>query len=197
MSGTRNSSDPQVFSKIRIAIDQLTLGLNVAGTCLIIAIMVLVNTDVIGRGFFNAPLSGVPELVSMSIVAIVFLQIGQTYRMGKLTRSDALIGILKKRNPRLHALMEFIFCGIAIAVISSLLWASWPLFVKSWIRNTFEGTIGDFTAPIWPVKLIILIGCTTLLVQLIISAVMALREVMIGQPPQNDGEATRVDHDKF
>ena len=185
-----------MFHTLRQAIDRLTLALNVAGTLLIIAIMVLVNADVLGRGVFNAPISGVPEMVSMSIVAIVFLQIGQTYRMGKLTRSDALIGILKRHSPRAFAALELGFCCIAMAVISALLWASWPLFVKSWVRNTFEGTIGDFTAPIWPVKLIILIGCVTLLVQLGISAILALRSIVSGQRlhPPTDNTAG---HDQF
>ena len=41
-----------------------------------------------------------------------------------------------------------------------------PLFKKAWVRNTYEGTIGDFTAPIWPIKFIILLGCALLMVQI-------------------------------
>ena len=168
-------------SLIRRVIDTITMALNVVGTLLILAIMILVNADVIGRSALGLPISGVPEMVSMSIVAIVFLQVAQTFRMGKLTRSEAILGMVQSRSPRFRALIEFVFCCSAIGIMAQLLNASWPLFLKSWTRNTFEGTIGDFTAPIWPVKLIILIGCVALIVQLLLSASDALRTAWSGK----------------
>ncbi|MEX0344277.1 MAG: TRAP transporter small permease subunit [Rhizobiaceae bacterium] len=171
----------------RQIIDRITAGLNVIGTLLIVAIMVLINADVIGRGFFNLPISGVPEMVSMSIVAIVFLQVAQAFRMGRLTRTEALLNILEKRSAKARALVELIFSVGALVLMWQLLTASWPLFVKSWVRNTFEGTIGDFTAPIWPVKLIILIGCTALMVQLLMLAISSI-SVLTGRtlPPGDE-----------
>ena len=172
---------------LRQIIDHITAGLNVIGTLLIVAIMVLINADVIGRGFFNLPISGVPEMVSMSIVAIVFLQVAQAFRMGRLTRTEALLNILEKRSTKARALVELIFSAGALVLMWQLLTASWPLFVKSWVRNTFEGTIGDFTAPIWPVKLIILIGCTALMVQLVMLAISSI-SVLAGHTPSAGGD---------
>lgn len=175
-------SAAQPFVLLQAVADRITLALNVIGTLLIVAIMILVNTDVIGRGFLSAPISGVPELVSMSIVAIVFLQVAQTFRKGRLTRTEALLGWVERKSTRLRALLEAMFLSGAIAIMLQLLSASTPLFVKSWQRNTFEGTIGDFTAPIWPVKLIILIGCLALLLQLTLALLAALRSLWRGQP---------------
>lgn len=173
ISNTLDGNAPQWFARLRRIVDGATTALNVIGTLLIIAIMLLVNGDVIGRGAFNTPISGVPEMVSMSIVAIVFLQIPQTFRMGRVTRSEALLGWLGKRFISARALVEMVFSCAAFGLIAVLLHASGPLFVKSWVRGTYEGTLGDFTAPIWPVKLVILIGCTALLVQLALDAVGA------------------------
>ena len=170
----------RLLSRLRAAIDHVTMALNVVGTLLIVAIMVLVNADVIGRGAFNAPISGVPEMVSMSIVAIVFLQVAQTFRMGRLTRTEALLGIVARRAPRLRAAAELVFASVALFIMVQLIRASTPLFIKAWERNTFEGTIGDFTAPIWPVKLVILIGCAALIVQLTITAIVAANELLTG-----------------
>ena len=161
---------PNWFLAVRQLVDLLTNFLNVIGTLLIVAVMLLVNADVIGRVMFNSPVSGVPEIVSMSIVAIVFLQVAQAFRKGRLTRTEAVLDFVEKRAPRLRVFMELIFSCAAIALIWQLFWASQPLFMKSWVRNTYEGTVGDFTAPIWPVKLIILIGCAALLVQLVLHA---------------------------
>ena len=177
----------RLLSGLRAGIDHVTMGLNVIGTLLIVAIMVLVNADVIGRGALNTPISGVPEMVSMSIVAIVFLQVAHTFRMGRLTRTEALLGIAERRAPRLRAAVEFAFAGIALFIMVQLFRASEPLFVKAWTRNTFEGTIGDFTAPIWPVKLIILIGCAALIVQLVLTMVAAARTLVTGAAPETPG----------
>ncbi len=166
--------------RLLLATDRITMALNVIGTLLIVAMMVLVNADVIGRGVFNAPISGVPELVSMSIVAIVFLQVAQTFRSGRLTRTEALLAAVRRRAPRLRAAIEFVYAVVALFIMGQLLMASTPLFVRSWQRNTFEGTIGDFTAPIWPVKLIILIGCTALMIQLFITALFAAKAAIKG-----------------
>lgn len=165
---------PHWFVMIRGVVDLLTNLLNVLGTLLIVAVMLLVNADVIGRVFFGAPVSGVPEMVSMSIVAIVFLQVAQAFRKGRLTRTEAVLGFFEKRTPRFRQVLEVVFSLAAIALIWQLFWASQPLFMKAWIRGTYEGTVGDFTAPIWPVKLIILIGCAALLVQLILHTATAL-----------------------
>lgn len=169
---------PDWFLAIRRPVNRITAGLNVIGTLLIVVIMVLVNADVLGRVVFNAPVSGVPEMVSMSIVAIVFLQIAQTFARGRLTRAEAVLGLLDRRAPRLRDLLDAVFGLAAALLVWQVFAASVPLFQKAWIRNTFEGTVGDFTAPIWPVKLIILIGCAALLVQLVLFTLAAILRLL-------------------
>ncbi len=94
------------------------------------------------------------------------LQIAQTFRMGRMTRTEMLLGGLERKRPRARQVLEVVFSLAAIALVWQIIAASWPLFRKAWERGTYEGTIGDFIAPIWPVKLIIIVGCVALLVQL-------------------------------
>jgi TRAP-type mannitol/chloroaromatic compound transport system permease small subunit len=161
-------------ARIRAVADAISTALNVIGTLLILGLVVLVNADVIGREMFLAPISGVPEIVSMSIVAIVFLQVSQAFRMGRFTRTDAFLNILEQRVPRLRNAVEFAYSIAALALVWFVYSASQPLFVKAWERGTYLGTVGDFTAPEWPVKLVILIGCAALMVQIAIEAAIAL-----------------------
>ncbi len=77
-------------------------------------------------------------------------------------------------GPRCAIWWELLFAAAAAGLIWVVFRASWPLFRKAWIRNTFEGTVGDFTAPVWPVKLIILIGCAALFVQICLYGTAAL-----------------------
>ena len=146
-------------------LDGLTQGLNVAGSTLILALMVLVGIDVVGRNLFSAPVSGVPELVTLSIVAIVFLQIPAALRAGRMTQSEALPNALARRAPRLGSAMLTLFDVIAIAVTWVIVQTTWPIFTRAWERAEFIGAVGDFTAPVWPVKLILVIGGTVLILQ--------------------------------
>lgn len=172
--------------RIRATADAISNTLNVIGTLLILGLVILVNADVLGRNLFLAPISGVPEIVSMSIVAIVFLQVSQAFRMGRFTRTDALLDAIARRSPRVRAAVELVYVAAALALVWFLLSASWPLFDKAWERGTYVGTVGDFTAPEWPVKLVILIGCAALVMQLLIAGAIALWGIV---EPKTAGDA--------
>ena len=158
----------KLFKKIEVLSDSITQTCNIAGTLLIIFVMVIVNIDVIGRELFLAPVAGVPMMVSMSIVAIVFLQTPQTFKQGRLTQNSAILDTIGKKRPAIRLAIEVIFSTAAFYLILQIFLATVPLFKKAWIRNTYEGTIGDFTAPIWPIKFIILLGCVLLMIQILL-----------------------------
>ncbi len=165
MSGSDNTGERGIASLVMRGLDGATVAINVAGTLLIVAIMLLIGADVLARNLFDAPISGVPEMVALSIVAIVFLQVPQTLRAERFTRSTAVLDAIRGRAPRVARIMETVFDTSAILLLGALLYASWPLFTKSWQNNTFVGALGDFTAPLWPVKLIICIGTAMLMAQ--------------------------------
>ena len=64
--------------------------MNAIGTLWIFGLMVLIGADVLGRELFNSPIRGVTEIVSLSIVAIVFLQLAHTLWVKRITRNEAL-----------------------------------------------------------------------------------------------------------
>jgi len=146
-------------------LDYVTQGLNVAGSVLILLLMVLVGLDVAGRNLFAAPISGVPELVSLSIVAIVFLQIPAALRQGRMTQSEALLSWLNRSAPALGKTFATVFDLVAIALIWVIVQSTWSIFTRAWERDEFVGAVGDFTAPVWPVKLILIIGGSVLILQ--------------------------------
>ena len=161
-------------------LDRATLLLNIVGTLLIIALALLVNGDVIGRTVFGSPLAGVPELVSLSIVAIVFLQIAYTFRAGRMTRTDLVPQLAAAHSPRAEALLSLVLVCGALFVLYWLFSASMPHFERAWQRGTFVGSIGDFTAPEWPIKLIILVGTAALSAQILMRAVWAVVTLITG-----------------
>lgn len=159
---------------------------NIAGAFVILVMVALMDIDVVARGVFNSPFRGVVELVIFSMVLIVFLQLPDVVRTGRLTRSDGLLSILRVSHPN-----RAIWLGRIIDVISAIFfalitWTVWPEFVESfeschfftapelgvqptgafWAdlkvafkRCDYFGTPGILTAPWWPARLAIFFGC--------------------------------------
>ena len=136
----------------------LTGAMNALGTLWILGLMVLINADVLGRDVFATPVRGVTELVALSIVGIVFLQLADTLRAGRFTRADVLLDRLQTTRPALADALHAVFHFVGAALLLVILWASWEPLVESVRIKEYVGAIGDFQAPVWPVRLITLIG---------------------------------------
>lgn len=150
----------------------LSNALNALGTVWILGLVLLICADVVGRSLFGNPIAGVPEMVSLSIVGIVFLQLASTLRAGRMTRSDVLLNLLGKRFPGLGFALELLFDLAGACIVFVIVRASYPRFLTSLERNEFVGVVGHFTAPTWPIKLIVLLGAGALAVQYLIHAIM-------------------------
>ena len=156
-------------------LQRLTRALNALGTLWIVALMLLINADVLGRNVMNAPVRGVTELVALSIVGIVFLQLADTLHTGRFTRADVLLDRLKRTRPVAAALLQAVFHGAGALLMAVILWAAWAPLVESVRIREYVGAIGDFTAPVWPVRLIMLIGLGVTLLTFVLLALADLQ----------------------
>lgn len=154
---------------------RITQWLNALGTLMIIGLMLLINTDIIGRTGFDAPLRGVTELVSLSIVGIVFLQLADTLRCGRFTRADMLLDKLKRNRPLLAARLQALYHLLGALLMVVILWAAWPSLIESITSREYVGALGDFTAPVWPVRLMMLIGLATTALTFVLLAFIDLQ----------------------
>ena len=152
-------------SSLGILFDKIIATLNAIGTGWIFVMMSLIVADVFMRFVFNSPIRGVPLIITMSIIAIVFLQLADALRAGRLTRSDMLISNLLANRPKIGHTMQGIFHLAGDFIMSILLWYSVPFFLKAWRLNSYDGTDGEFTLPEWPVKAVIVIGATVCVLQ--------------------------------
>ncbi|MBA4421951.1 MAG: hypothetical protein C0390_02475 [Syntrophus sp. (in: bacteria)] len=143
----------------RVSFETVISIMNSIGTAWVMVLLVIINLDIGSRLFFNFPLRGVPEIVTMSIVACVFLQIAHTLKVGRLTRVEILLNVFQKRLPKLRQFCEGIYHLVGACLLAVLFSASIPLFTGAWKIGEYVGAEGDFMLPIWPVKLVILIGC--------------------------------------
>ena len=151
--------------------------LNAFGTLGILAMVVVVNLDVFGRALFNFPLPGVPEFVGLAIVAIVWAQAADTLRNKRFICSDVFFRGIATRRPRIGNLLSVIFDLNGLMITGIVFYFSVPLLKQSIERGFYRGTQGVFTIPVWPVKVIILIGCAALFIQFLLFLVSDLKKL--------------------
>ncbi len=168
-----------MLSIARRALDRIAMAANALGTLVVLALVVIVNTDVIARGAFNTPFRGSVEVVQFSMVLIVFLQLPDVVRVDRLTRSDGLLSMLGNRRPATAAWLSRVIDGVSAILMALIAYAIWPEFVEAWETSEYFGTPGIFTAPWWPVKLVIFFSAT-LCCLIWLSKVFGERDVTAG-----------------
>lgn len=128
------------------------------GTLCVGALMVLVVADVLGRNFFDAPITGVSEIAARTIVAIVFLQVAAAIQQKRLTRADFFVRRFEGSSPKLIFLLEALFALTGAVVLALIFWASWPKLMDAWQGAEFFGVQGVFTIPTAPFRAITVLG---------------------------------------
>jgi TRAP-type C4-dicarboxylate transport system permease small subunit len=144
--------------------------LNSIGTLWILVLMVVVNADVVGRTVFTSPIPGVAEFGRLSIVGIIFLSLPYALREGRITRADSLLRSLERRAPRLGAAIEALFALAGAALFAVLFYGSYPFLLDSWRGGEYAGVEGYVTFPIWPVRLVIILGAGLACLQFVLIA---------------------------
>jgi len=139
--------------------------------------MLLIVSDIALRNLANAPIAGVPEMVSFSIVGIVFLQLAHALRSGALTRSDLLLDALAPRRPGARRALLALFHLTGTLILAIALWKFWPSLVGAWTQpqRNFMGSPGVFTLPRWPLFALMAVGMTATILQFLALAVSAAR----------------------
>jgi len=179
---------PQQRGVLAVAFEGVLGGLNSIGSAWIFVLTILINTDAFGRKLFSAPINGVPEMIELSIVGIVFLQLGDATRQGRLTRSDGLFKAVQRRWPTVGRLQGALFDLLGALFMGLILYGSVPLLIESYEKDFYVGVDGLFTAPVWPVKLIIVIGCTVTILQFLVFARRYLLGAKVPEPLDADHE---------
>ena len=168
------TTELRVRNPIVALIDSVTGAFNALGSLATFALMCLICADVAGRYLFNAPIAGVAEIVEISIVAIVFAQLADTTANDRITRADSVIGMLRTSRPRIARAIDFIAALTGVALMAILIYGIVPSIIKDYERGYYVGTVGLFTFPSWPTKVIVAIGVVLTGIQLLIAALRAL-----------------------
>jgi len=163
---------------------------NVAGTLVVLGLVIIVNFDVVARGVFNQPFRGAVEVVQFSIVLIVFLQLPDVVRINRLTASDGFLNLVGNRFPRFTRGLRFFINTIAALFMAAIAVTMYPEFIEMWHTQDFFGIPGVFTAPWWPIKLVITLSAALCAILFAIKLVRPENDVqLVRMMPETDSAA--------
>ena len=155
-------------------------GLNAVGTVWVAAITVLICADILGRVLFSFPITGVPEIVKVSIVAIVWLQIPHTLRIGGHLRSDI---VLLRLSAKGRAVVNLFAYGLGALIFGLLVFSGWDTMIQAWEMGEFEGEL-PVRIPTYPLRSIVLLCAGLTCLQFLLMAA----EVIWRMPGGRSGE---------
>ncbi|MCG6876983.1 MAG: TRAP transporter small permease [Betaproteobacteria bacterium] len=161
---------PRRSAVVRI-FDRSVVALNAIGSLWVLLLVLLICADSFGRSFFNHPIDGVTELVAVSIAVIVFCQLPDTARLGRLTRSETFLYRLQASNSMVARLVVVGFDLLGAAVMAAIIVGTTPLLIESFERGYYIGEHGIFTLPDWPLKALVVLGGTATMLCFIARAV--------------------------
>ena len=155
----------------------LISGMNAAGSCWIMVLMLLINAEAISRSAFNQPIIGVIEMIEISVIGIVFMQLADSLRRGVFIRSDGLFNQVVRRKPGAAHMMAIATYSLGAFFMGLILWGSVPFFLDAWNYDWYVGVDGMFTAPRWPIVLIVVVAVLVTMIQFLIMLAGHVRQL--------------------
>ena len=159
--------------------DWIARALLTVAALLAFSLCFLVCADVIGRVVFNSPVKGTPEIVSFSIVIILWLQAAYAIRSGGMIWVDALHVHLPNRVQ--HACDVF-GALLGIVFFALVCWGSLDPALYAWTSNEFEGE-GALRVPVWPARFLVVLGSFLAAFNYLLLVIERFRTLISGAPP--------------
>ncbi len=122
--------------------------------------------DILGRELFNTPFLGTHEIVSNSIVGILFLELPSTIKRGAMLRTTIVFDAVSAAWRRIIECLSYLF---GVALFLAIIFGGWDAMIVSWQLLEIEGA-GAFEVPIYPVRTLIIVFsaiCALVYVQLL------------------------------
>jgi tripartite ATP-independent transporter DctM subunit len=133
--------------------------MNGAGVIGVFALTFLICADITGRTVFDRPIAGVTEIVSLTLVACVFLQLAYAIHRARLMQVEMVLAPLQQSRPAIASDWQIFLTAVGAALFVVIVIGEWPDFVRAWRTDEFAGAEGLFKVQVWPIKLLVVAGC--------------------------------------
>ena len=149
-------------------------------------LMFFICADITGRTLFDFPLQGVPEIVSFSLTACVFLQLAFAVQNSRLTQVEFLFELIQKNKPHNAQGLQLFFSTAGCFIFAAIAFGTWPDFFRAFRTSEFAGVEGIYTFPVWPIKLVIFSGAA-------VAALGYLRQMILQALKNKDKDTLGVE----
>lgn len=167
-------SDDSLLSRLDRLFFRLESLLNLAGGVAIFLLVLLATTNVLGRWFFSAPISGYVDWVEQAMAFIAFLGIAYTQRMGGHIRMDLFVGRL---HGRALWVTEWATTFLMLLLTLILVYGSYLHF---WRAYSIGDSSLDINLPTWPAKLVVPVALSILALRLLLQLWAYSRAIVNG-----------------
>lgn len=146
-------------------------GVHKIGLAILIGMMFLTVVDVIGRKFFDAPVTGSYELTEFMLALIVFFSLGYTQIQKGHIAMEALVS---RFSPKAQAVIDCLVYLISIGLGALL---TWQLVAHA--KRTFLGKheTGVLHLPLYPFLMAAAFGCLLYSLVLLVDFLLSLEKV--------------------
>lgn len=168
---------PSLPARLWVALVDGTAAL---GTVMICLLMLMISADILARNIVGGSLPLISELGALTLVMIVYLQLGTTIRHNRLARIEFFLHWLEGRSPRALALVNGLWELAGAAVCAAIAWSTLGIFRRDVSSMDFIGVPGVLTVPTWPFRALILAGIAIAVVQFTIRAAAEFRLAAAG-----------------
>lgn len=153
------------------AIRLMEKGLNVIAGLMLLAMMFLGACDVIGRFFFNSPITGAMEIGTVLMGSMIFLAWSYT----QANRSHVTVDIFFAfYSPRVRAILTFVMMFLSLILFAFIAWQSASIAISDWHGHKLIRLI---LIPIAPFKLLISIGAFFICLEFIIQMIELIPKI--------------------
>jgi TRAP-type C4-dicarboxylate transport system permease small subunit len=157
---------------------RLALWLLLLGTVGMIAAMLVGVADVLGTEFLGRPVLGTLEFTESSMVLVVFGALAYAQERRAHIRVELLYSFV---GPRGKSFMEVVTHIVAFIFFALMAWQGYVELVYS--LEIMESTMGSVRFPLYPARVLLLVGVALLLLRLAIDIAQDIGRLRRGEPP--------------
>jgi TRAP-type mannitol/chloroaromatic compound transport system permease small subunit len=157
---------------------RLALWLLLLGTLGMISAMLVGVADVVGTEFLGRPVLGTLEFTESTMVLVVFGALAYAQERRAHIRVELLYSHV---GPRGKSFMEAVTHIVAFVFFALVAWQGYVELLYSW--EIKESTMGSVRFPLYPARVLLLVGVALLLLRLVIDIAQDIARLRRGEPP--------------
>lgn len=162
-------------------IDPLAHGMTIAAGAALFGMMIMVTMDVIGRKF-SMPLPGAFEVSEQLMVVVFSFPLAEV----SLKKGNIVFELMSRKfSPRVKRRMEIIGNLVGLFLFAPLTYQAWVVAHRMYSMGEYRQGIID--VPIWPFRIMIAVGLTVFVYQLVVGWILAEQEGRVKSPEGEEG----------